>query len=378
MVAFKLAWALANELNTGKKLQPRLRNFMLNATSLAAMGTIADLVDLRGENRILTSYGLKALPQCELTGVQALIETAGLTGKGLDSFHVGFKLGPMLNAAGRMGHARLAVELLTSDSRIRSVRIAEYLKEQNSQRRRCEQKILKQAYEMIVQQCLNHPDRKSIVLANDSWHSGVIGIVASRIVDKYCRPVIIFNTANHIAQGSARSVEGFNLLEAISSCSGHLVSFGGHKMAAGINIEASKIGQFAEQLESYARENLSDEDITAKLYIDAELSLNQLSTGIVAELKMLEPFGRGNPEPVFATKGVSIISPPRRVGAKGDHLQLAITDNTASKRCIAFGMGRLEKKLLDSEYFNIAYRPQIDTYNGFTNIQLVVSDIQFE
>jgi len=141
MVAFKLAWAVANEFNAGTKLEPGLREFMINATSLTAMGTIADIVELCGENRVLTSFGLKALPQCELPGIQALIETAGLTGQGLDSFDIGFRLAPMLNAAGRMGHARLAVELLTSDSAIRSMKIAEYLKGQNRQRQQCERKI---------------------------------------------------------------------------------------------------------------------------------------------------------------------------------------------------------------------------------------------
>ncbi|MHC4558723.1 MAG: single-stranded-DNA-specific exonuclease RecJ, partial [Planctomycetota bacterium] len=148
MVAFKLAWAVANEFNSGRKLEPRLREFMISATSLAAMGTVADIVDLRGENRVLTSYGLKALPECKLSGIQALIESAGLTGHRLDSFHIGFRLAPMLNAAGRMGHARLAVELLTSDSPIRSMQIAEYLKEQNNQRQQYERRIFKQACEM--------------------------------------------------------------------------------------------------------------------------------------------------------------------------------------------------------------------------------------
>src|SRR4030042_3417687 len=196
VVAFKRAWAIANEFNPGRRLEPGLREFMLSATSLAAMGTVADIVDLRGENRILTSYGLKALPDCKLSGIEALIETAGLTGPSRDSFHIGFRLAPMLNAAGRMGHARLAVELLTSDSPIRSMQIAEYLKEQNSQRQQCERKIFKQACEIIVERDMNHPDRKSIVLASENWHTGVIGIVASRIVDKYYRPPIMINAAD--------------------------------------------------------------------------------------------------------------------------------------------------------------------------------------
>jgi len=378
MVAFKLAWAIANEFNTGRKLEPALREFMLNATSLAAMGTIADIVDLRGENRVLASYGLKALPESKLCGIGALIETAGLTGKQLDSFHIGFRLAPMLNAAGRMGHARLAVELLTSESPIRSAQIAEYLKEQNSLRQQCERKIFKQACEMITERQLNHPDCRSIVLANETWHIGVIGIVASRLVEKFYRPTIMFNSADGIAQGSARSVDGFDIFRAIEACSHNLVDFGGHKMAAGITIETGKIPQFAAGFEEYAKENLCEDNRNATLNIDAAADLNQLNRDTVTRLQTLGPFGQGNPEPVFATKGVRLLSPPRRVGAKADHLQLAITDDTAAVRCVGFGMGHLEKKLLEREFFNVAYQPQLDNYNGNNSVQLVLADIQFE
>jgi len=381
MVAFKLAWAIANEFNPGRKLEPRLRDFMLSATSLAAMGTVADIVDLRGENRVLTSYGLKALPDCKLSGIETLIETAGLTGHSIDSFHIGFRLAPMLNAAGRMGHARLAVELLTSDSPVRSMQIAEYLKEQNSLRQQCERKIFKQACEMIVERDLNHPDRKSIVLSSENWHTGVIGIVASRIVDKFYRPTIMINAAdaeNGIAQGSGRSIPGFCLLSAIRACSQHLSSFGGHKMAAGIRIETEKIEQFAAKLEDYARQNLNENDVEAKLHIDAIVPLETFRIETVNELQLLGPFGQGNPEPTFATKGVRLASPPRRVGAGREHLQLAITDNTAAIRCIGFRFGKLEKKLLETEFFNVAYQPQINTYNGNSNVEFILTDIQFE
>jgi len=389
MVAFKLGWAIANEfnpaprrgeVNAGQKLGPGLREFMLNATSLAAMGTIADIVDIRGENRILTSYGLKTLPDCGLAGVQALIESAGLTGQGLDSNTIGFRLAPMLNAAGRMGHARLAVELLTGESRTRAMQIAEYLKEQNGKRQQHERRIFKQACEMITKLGLDQPGRKSIVLAGEDWHGGVIGIVASRIVDRYHRPTIMISTANGAAAGSARSIEGFDVLSAINACSKHLISFGGHKMAAGITIPncREKIARFAADFENYCLQNLNEEDIIGKLDIDATAALGQFSKETVAELGMLAPFGRGNPEPIFATKGARLASAPRAVGRAAKHLQLAITDGTNSVRCIGFAMAALEKKLLDNEFFNVAYQPKINTYNGTSNVELVLSDIQFE
>ncbi len=378
MVAFKLAWAIANEFNVGKKLEPGLRDFMLNATSLAAMGTVADVVPLLGENRILTSYGLKVLPKCRLPGIQALIETADLAGKGLDSYDIGFRLAPMLNAAGRMGHARLAVELLTSDSDIRSMKIAEYLKEQNKQRQQCERKIFKQACEMVGRLGLNHPDQKSIVLACRDWHGGVLGIVASRMVDKFFRPTIMLCVEEAAAQGSGRSIAGFCLLTAIRKCSKHLTKYGGHKMAAGITMDAAKVDKFAVEFEAYARKNLDEDNIVSRLHIDAVAPLSEFSKDTVDELQLLAPFGQGNPQPVFATKGVRLASPPRRVGIKGDHLQLVITDNTSTIRCIGFRFGKLEKKLLENEYFNVAYKPQINTFNGNTSVEFVITDIQFE
>ncbi len=212
LVAFKLGWAVADLFKTGPKLNPQMRDFMLNATSLAAMGAIADVMELRGENRTLTSFGLSLLSDTKLPGLQALIESAELTGKGLDSYHIGFRLAPTLNAAGRIGHARLAVELLTSTSLAHATQVAEYLKSQNGQRQRFERKIYNHACQIIAEKGLDNPERKTIVLADTSWHSGVVGIVASRIVDKFSRPAIMINSGSTPAQGSARSVPGFDIL----------------------------------------------------------------------------------------------------------------------------------------------------------------------
>jgi single-stranded-DNA-specific exonuclease len=377
-VAFKLAWAIVNEFKIGAKADAPLRDFLLNATTLAAMGTVADVSDLRGENRVIVNYGLKALPKCQMIGVQSLLDAAGLSGKDIDSYHIGFCLAPMLNAAGRMGHARLAVELLTSDSQLRAMRISEYLKEQNRQRQQHEKHITKQACQMISHAGLDHPDRRSLVLSSDDWHIGVVGIVASRLIDKYYRPTILINTTNGSGQGSARSIPGFDILKAIEACSEHLLEFGGHTMAAGITIETKKIAAFAERFEQYAKENLLDADATAKLAIDALASVGQLKEDTIRQLEQLGPFGQGNPKPVFATKGVRLIAPPRKVGPKGEHLQLSIADSTGAARCIGFNMGALEKKILEEETFNIAYEPQMNSFNGTTSVQFVLSDIQFE
>jgi single-stranded-DNA-specific exonuclease len=380
MVAFKLAWAIANHTCHGPRLEPRLREFMLNATGLAALGTVADVMDMRGENRILASFGLKALPESRLPGIQALIETAGLQNRALDSFDIGFRLGPMLNAAGRMGHARLAVELLTSDSHPRCMQIAEYLKQQNARRRQYEQKIFEQAYAMIIDQGLDQPEQKSIVLANENWHSGVLGIVASRIAEMFYRPIIMINASDKAgtAQGSGRSIPGFCLLSAIKACGHHLISFGGHKMAAGVILQSEKIDQFAADFETYARQNLNDDDIVSKLYIDALAPLYEFNHEAVSQLQMLSPFGPGNPAPVFATQGVHLACPPRKVGSKANHLQLTITDNKSYIRCIGFAMAKFEKKLLEHDFFNVAYQPQINNFNGTSSVEFVLADIRFD
>jgi single-stranded-DNA-specific exonuclease len=378
LVAFKVAWAIANKYKTGAKLSPELREFLLNATMFAAMGTVADVMDLCGENRVIASYGLRALGQCKLHGINALIQSAGLVGQDIDSYHIGFKLAPMLNAAGRMGHARLAVELLTSDSQLSSLKIAEYLKQQNELRRTCEKKILKEAYDIIHAAGLDHPDKKSIVLAGDGWHTGVIGIVASRIVDKFYKPAILINITNGSGKGSGRSVAGFDLLKAIAAGAQYLEDYGGHAMAAGVTIKTENVVPFAEAVEEYARCNLKDEIEHDAVKVEAVCTVGDFRENVVKELDRLGPFGEGNPKPVFASMGVRLIAPPRRVGPKGEHLQVAIGDRTGNVRCVGFDMGHLDKKLQEHEFFNVAFEPAINHFNGNSSVQFVLTDIQFE
>ncbi|MHC5121351.1 MAG: single-stranded-DNA-specific exonuclease RecJ, partial [Planctomycetota bacterium] len=378
MVAFKLAWAIANRYKKDGQLPPELKQYLLNATTLAGIGTIADVVDLRGENRILAGYGLRALENSSLVGIRTLVQTAEIQASDVDSYAVAFRLAPLLNAAGRMGHARLAVELLTTENEIRAMQIAGYLKDQNRLRQKCQRDILKQAKQRITQAGLNHPDRKTIVLSAENWHTGVIGIVASRIIDDYYRPTILINATDGIGQGSGRSVAGFNLHGALTACGDHLLSFGGHKMAAGLRIDMSNIAAFAAAFEAYAHENMEHGTLDSYLDIDAEARIGDFSEGVMRELYGLEPFGAGNPKPLFAARGVKLIAPPRTVGSQNDHLQMSISDNSGAVRCIGFGMGKLEKKLLETDSFSVAFEPQYNTYNGRTNLQFMLSDIQFE
>jgi single-stranded-DNA-specific exonuclease len=377
-VAFKLAWAVVNRIKGSAATPQHLKQFLINATVFAAMGTIADVVELRDENRIISSFGLRAISESSLPGIEALIGVAGIKGKTIDSIHMGYCLAPVLNAAGRMGHARLAVELLTSDNALKALRIAEYLKEQNKQRQQIEKKIFKHACSIIAEKSLDHPDKKTIVLASSEWHTGVIGIVASRVIDKFYRPTILFNITNDKAQGSARSIEGFDILAAITACGKYLNTFGGHAMAAGLTIDVDKIDDFTQALENYAAANWNDSEFTSRFEIDAVCSLKDLSVPTVRLLSTLGPFGRGNPAPVFAAKAIRLTASPRAVGINGEHLQLAVCDNSATVRCIGFNMAYLEKKILENEFFSIAFEPQVDTFYGDPSVQLVLSDIQFE
>ena len=378
MVAFKLAWAIANRYKTGGQLPGELKQYLLNATTLAGIGTIADVVDLRGENRILAGYGLKALESSNLLGVRTLVETADMGTSAVNSYDVAFRLAPMLNAAGRMGHARLAVELLTTNSQVRAMQITGYLKDQNRLRQKCQREIFKQVKQQIVQSGLNHPDRKTIVLGDENWHTGVIGIVASKVIDIYYRPTILINATDGIGQGSGRSIAGFDMHAALTACSEHLIGFGGHKMAAGLKIDMAHFDAFADAFERYAHENMEHGTLASYLDIDAEARIADFSERVMRELNGLEPFGAGNPKPVFAARGVKLIAPPRTVGSRNDHLQVSISDNSGAVRCIGFGMGKLEKKLLESDTFSVAFEPQYNTYNGQTNLQFVLNDIQFE
>ena len=378
MVAFKLAWALAESFRNGGKTSPDLRQYLLNATTLAGLGTIADVVELRGENRVIAGYGLRALEESSLCGIRALVEAAELADRGLESYDIAFTLAPMLNAAGRMGHARLAVELLTTENAYRAAQIARYLKEQNKLRQKCQRDIFKQVRQRILEAGFNHPDRRTIVLAGENWHPGVIGIVASRVIEEFGKPAILINLENGLGQGSGRSIEGFNLHDALCACREHLLRFGGHELAAGLRIQSDRVAVFAQAFEDYARRCNSDSGTPAALSIDAEASIREFSEQLMRELAWLEPFGQGNPPPLFATRGVRLIAPPRRCGAKNDHLQISIQDNTGAVRCIGFGMGPLEKKLLEADCFHVAYKPQYNTWNGSTNLQFVLEDIQFD
>ena len=377
-VAFKLAWQVARVVCGRDRVDEPMRNFLLDATCLAALGTIADVVPLVGENRSLATYGLRGLPATEHPGLRALLEAAKLTGEKLDAYHVGFLLAPRLNACGRMGHARLAVELLTDAAPERCRSIAEYLNQQNAERQKVERQIAAEAAEMVVERGMDDPDRRVIVLASDDWHGGVIGIVASRLVERFARPAILVAFNGDGGQGSGRSVPGFHLRDALAACSEHLVSFGGHAMAAGIRIERGQVEPFAEALDAYARRNLRPEDLTPSLDIDAETTLAALSYPVVSHLSRMGPFGQGNPPPVVAVANCRVLAPPRRMGRSGGTVSLLLAQNAAKVRAVGFGMGELADHLAGIRTVDVAGVPTLNTFQGVTNVELQLKDVAWQ
>jgi single-stranded-DNA-specific exonuclease len=376
-VAFKLAWGIGQSIGGAVRVSESFRGFLLEATALAALGTIADVVPLVGENRVLAHFGLSGLAQSKLAGIRALIESASLAGKNLDTYDVGFLLAPRLNACGRLGHAALAVEMLTTATESKAREIATYLEAQNRQRQAVEKQILQQALAQIESNGWASDENRALVLSADGWHAGVIGIVAARIVERYCRPTVLIATSNGQGQGSARSIPGFHLANALESCSQYLLAHGGHEMAAGLKIESARIDDFRAEFLKIASSLVTDEMLIPQLRVECSADIPQITEALVTDLQRLGPFGHGNRKPTLCLDNSIIAASPRRVGKTGDHLQLTVKQNRQTIRCIAFGAGDLMDKLPAGASIRLAVEPCINEFNGRRSVELHVKDIQF-
>ncbi len=375
----ELAWAIAQRFSPGSRVKQEFRDFLLDATSLAALGTIADVVPLQGENRIVAKYGLLGLANSKNIGICALLAAANLTDQKLHSDHVGYWLAPRLNAAGRLGHAGLCVEMFTRADAVRAMEIATYLEEQNRQRQVIEKQIAAAARQMVIDRGMDRDDYRAIVLAGEGWHAGVIGIVASRLVDEFGKPTVLvsFDPADpeRIGQGSARSISGFALDAALACCSEHLAAFGGHAMAAGLKVHRDCFERFAEAFFTCAAAQLRPEDLARTLSLDAEVDLGQVTPSLIAELGRLAPFGQGNPKPRFATQWLRLAGSPRVVGRNQDHLQMSVSDGRNVRKAVAFGMAAQLPAILAKGMLRLAFEPIANEWNGRTSAELRVVDI---
>lgn len=377
-IAFKLAWAIGQYFSPQKKVSSEFKDFLLSAVALVALGTIADVVPLVGENRIVTKYGLSALQHTEIPGLRALLDIADLSTTNLDAFHVGYRLGPRLNAPGRIGNAGIVVELLTTTCKERAVEIANFLEQENKRRQEIQVDIMASARKKVLHET-NLDETTAIVLADQAWHPGVIGIIASKIVEEFSRPTVMIAVADEIGHGSARSIPSFHILEALESCKNTLLSVGGHAQAAGLKIHPDNINEFREMLNSATSQKLCKTDLVPVLNIDAEVTLSMLSKAIVMELARLSPYGEGNPVPLFAAANVKIVGQPRRIGAKGQHLSFYVKQGDVSVRAVAFGMGEHADRLKQNgRTCSLAFAVKINTWMDNEQLELEVKDIKFD
>ncbi len=359
-LAFKLAHALLNEIPE-------------DYLDLVTIGTIADVVELRGENRIFVKKGLPRITQTKNHGLQALLQAAKIQDKKFRPYYVGFILGPRLNATGRMGTALDSLQLLLSKDLAEAKVLAQNLEEHNSLRQKTQNDIIEEAID-IVEREVNFKDQQIIVLNKEGWHRGVLGIVASRLVDKYYRPAIVISTDGELGTGSARSIEGFHLFEALQSCSGMLENFGGHKRAAGLTVRSERIAEFKTLINEFARTALSVEQLVPTLDIDAEVPLSSLNLDLIKLVDSLEPYGEGNPPPVFCTRRLTVKSAPLVMGR--DTLKFWVTDGKSTLPAVGFGMGRFKDALSVNQQVDLAYCPDIDDYTQEQSIVLKIKDIR--
>jgi single-stranded-DNA-specific exonuclease len=368
-VAFKLSHALikaGRERGSAAAKQVDLRDYL----DIVALGTAADLVPLIAENRIIVRHGLAMLDRTKWEGVRALKAVAGMRGEA-DTYHLGFQLGPRINAAGRIGQPMQALRLLTTDDPGEAREIATLLDRTNVERRKIEHDMAEEAFAEID----GYFDPKKhfgLVVAKEGWHPGVVGIVASRVSRHYNRPAIVMGIdAAGKTRGSCRSIDTFDLLEGLQACEQHLVKFGGHKMAAGLEVNPGELEAFKQGFNAVAASMLGEVDLSPVQYIDAEISGGELDWKFYEQLKQLSPFGQENPEPVWALHGIECSGQPRVVGKK--HLKLSIITAGGKFDAIAFNY---PVEQLPNGTFDLAFTLKENTWNGNTSLQFQIKDIR--
>jgi single-stranded-DNA-specific exonuclease len=341
---------------------------------LVAVSIAADIVPITGENRVLSYFGLKKLNIKPRMGLKALLQVGGIKHQ-VDIPEVVFGLAPRINAAGRIDHARSAVELLLSDDEPEAAQWADSVNQHNNLRKEKDKTTALEALTMIEEKAPGAGSR-STVLYKDDWHKGVVGIVASRCIEKYYRPTIILTQSQDKATGSARSVPGFDIYQAISACSDLLDAYGGHKYAAGLTMSIDKISEFQERFEQVVSESILEEHLTPVLEIDQLLELDAITDGYYRILKQMGPYGPGNMTPVFLTKGLRLTSPARVL--KGEHLKFRVSSTNGRKfDGIGFGLSGHADDLNAGVLFDLAYTVSLNSFRGEESLQLMVKDLKF-
>ncbi|MCK4772885.1 MAG: single-stranded-DNA-specific exonuclease RecJ [Candidatus Latescibacteria bacterium] len=365
-LAFKLACALE---------PPGTEPAMLEFLDLVALGTTADVVPLLDENRIFVKYGLPQLGRSRWPGLEALIDRVDLRRDRITATQAVFNIAPRINAAGRMADASDALTLLLTDDPFRAAQLARHLDEQNALRRKMDRSTLKRAQEMVDSQG-GVEGRYALVLCSENWHPGVIGIVASRLAEIYNLPTVLVAMDGDDGRGSARSIEGFDLYDALSGCAQHLVEFGGHPRAAGLSLTRCNISAFTEAFECIARNRLMDRDLQPVLHVNYEVQEGDLTHGLLSDLKRLEPYGAGNRRPVFMLSRIELEGTPRRVGPSRSHLKFSIKcDHDYPLDAIGFGLGDSIDEL-SGRWADIVFAFEENEFRGIRRPQLRIKDLR--
>jgi len=362
-VAFKLATALMGKDN----------NSLYEHLDIVCLGTVADVVPLIGENRILVKNGLEELTHTKKPGIKALIEESYLKGKDITSHYVGYILAPRINAMGRLGSPELSLRLLLTQDSKEALRLAKTLDKENRNRQKMEEGVLRQATARVERE-VDFKQEMVIVLEGEDWHQGVIGIVASRLVDKFYRPTVMISMDGDKGKGSCRSIKNFHLFEVLSECSDILKDFGGHKYAAGLSIHKNRVSELKSKLNEIARSRIQPEDLVPIVDIDMEIPISSLNSKLLQELDELAPFGLGNPRPVFSSRNLRMRTFPKRL--KGDTLKMWITDGKVTAEAIGFKMADCMPSDPLRQSMDIAYTCTLNTYKGITSIQLQLKDLR--
>ncbi len=339
---------------------------------LAALATVADIVPLSNENRVLVKYGLMKLPQTNNIGLKALIKESGLEGEKLLSWHIGFVLGPRLNSAGRLESAVSSIELLLTDDPVKAGELAAYLSNLNQERKMIEQTIYQEAL-LQVEAEVKLEEEMVLVLGQERWHPGVIGIVASRLCDKYQRPTILINWEENMGKGSCRSLPGLNIYQALSACSSYLIQFGGHRAAAGLSIHKDQFYSFRQAINQWVKDNIRQEEFIPRLQVDAEVEPDDITEAFLQEIQQLEPFGEGNPGPRFVIRGVEVES-ANLIGKEREHFKARLAG--MGMEIIAFNRSDLIEQPLDTCLQDILFQPEENEFRGVKRLQLKLRDMK--
>lgn len=366
-VVFKLVQALT------LSLKYHLKELFDEYLDLVAIGTIADVMPLTGENRIIVKKGLELLPYTANKGIRAIIDAGDISTERITTTTVGFIIAPRINAAGRVGDPKCAVELLLAGDEATAMKYAQMLTDENHQRQETESCILNDAL-LMIENDATFKDDYVLVLSHDGWHHGIIGIVASKISEKFNRPTILISTENGVGKGSGRSIKTFNLFHALENSGSLLLKYGGHELAAGLSVSDKNIDAFRKDINDYAKSVLTDEDFIPVINIDCELPLKFVSLATIERMTFLEPYGMGNPIPVFYCRNASVVS--QRLLKNGKHLKLVLSDGENHVDAIGFNMGTFASNIRQGDSVDVAFSLSVNDFRGDRSAQIVLKDIK--